>query len=178
MCTATWVRICSRTATLVARTRCGRYCRRFSCSSPPALQQRARRYVREALPRPSLSLSVLSPSLPAFLSSFPFVSLSPSCMPVCIHGTAQLTSVLLWTDTVQTQAGYVDHGYGYTSPTYQDSVVIFEKRADAVFYASLIAVQGAAPFEVASVDPRRVIVSAVTTGCKLSFNAAGSLLRY
>jgi len=111
-------------------------------------------------------------------------------MPVCIHGTAQLTSVLLWTDTVQTQAGYVDHGYGYTSPTYQDryalcagvcarelgaglyararvhgkhehtvrvvtlkkkthcSVVIFEKRADAVFYASLIAVQGAAPFEV------------------------------
>jgi len=71
----------------------------------------------------------------------------------------------------------VDHGYGYTSPTYQDSVVIFEKRADAVFYASLIAVQGAAPFEVASVDPRRVIVSAVTTGCKLSFNAAGSLLR-
>ena len=84
----------------------------------------------------------------------------------------------------------MDHGYGYTSPTYQDryalcagvcarelgaglyararvhgkhehtvrvvtlkkkthcSVVIFEKRADAVFYASLIAVQGAAAFEV------------------------------
>ena len=41
-------------------------------------------------------------------------------MSACIHGTANLTRALLVTDTVQTEEGYVDHGYGYTSPTYRD----------------------------------------------------------